>query len=327
MMMDNDWLMTTAIEKRCVLQYTGVENVSEVQNIVRKLKAAGSSAYETLWGENAGYEVAGRNPTWLAQVITHYGLRGIDFTWSNWLFGKDGVTPSETFKEFAYSVRMIRTFYTTGERLPPLSPADAVRRTGPRSWTLECVASTRLLGSFPDAIQGGDPEIAALEGGQTQRILLRFPLGALPKGYIIRHARLVLKRYLDYGDDHSPAKLAVYRVTQPWTEIGASWKESMPGIPWERSGGIAVDCEGRVFAPGVKTIPWACAEVPPYKAAGDSVEWDVTKLAGKLAEGPDYGLMIAVVGQENTNKSFASRRHPDRQMCPVLKVEAAAPDP
>jgi hypothetical protein len=325
-MADNDWLMVTAIEKGCVLQYTGVENAREVQNIVRKLRAAGKNEYATLWGENAGYEVPGRNPIWLAEVSTAYGLRGVDLTWSNWLFARDGVTPNATFQEFAYAARMIRTFSATGRRLRPLLPSDAARSTSPKIWTVGCVASTRLFSSFPAAIQGGDPEIAAVEGVQTQRILLQFALDALPKGSSIRHALLVMRRSPLHDEDLRPATLAIYRVTQPWVAVGASWEEAMPGVPWARPGGAAADREGRLYAPDAKTHPWASVAVPPCKTLGDVVEWDVTNLVGKLVEGPNHGLMIVALGREKINKAFASRGHPDREMRPVLKVEIAVPE-
>ena len=109
LMMDNDWLMETAIKHDCILQYTGVENSEEVGNIVRKLKKMRSDAYKTMWGENAGLERVGLHPMHLADVITKYELRGIDFTWGTWLFDeKDRVTPTETFEEFRQAVEKIR---------------------------------------------------------------------------------------------------------------------------------------------------------------------------------------------------------------------------
>jgi hypothetical protein len=51
----------------------------------------------------------------MGKIITRNRLRGMDFTWSNWLFEKDGTTPSETFEEFERSVRRIRGFYETDE--------------------------------------------------------------------------------------------------------------------------------------------------------------------------------------------------------------------
>jgi hypothetical protein len=325
LMMDNDWLMATAIAKGCELQYTGVENADEVRNIVRKLRSTGSRAYQTMWGENAGDETAGRNPAWLAEVITCYGLRGIDYTWSNWLFEKDGITPSDTMKKFAYSVSMIRAFYTSGKRISPYPPDETAHQTSPGKWTLDCIASTRLMGSFPDVIKGGDPEIAVVEGGQTQRILLQFPMEALPKNCEIRKAMLVMRRYLNYSEDHNTVSLVVYRVTQPWVAVGATWKEAEPGILWSRPGGTADDSRGHTYVRGKKTFPWAAAEAPPYKAMGDTVEWDITELARKLRDGSDYGLMITSAEQVQCNKSFASSAFPDSSMKPKLYIEVNNP--
>ncbi len=133
LMMDNDWLMTTAVAKGCVLQYTGAENATEVGNIVRKLRTAGSDAYATMWAENAGVEAIGRDPEHLAEVITNNGLRGIDYTWSNWLFEKDGVTPTETFGKFASAVRTIinvrgKTDHLTRQGAIDATPSSKTRR-------------------------------------------------------------------------------------------------------------------------------------------------------------------------------------------------------
>ena len=113
LMMDNDWLMKEAIKRGCILQYTGVENAKEVDNIVSKLKAMGQHrAYRTMWGENAGVARVGQHPMQLADVITKYNLRGIDFTWSKWLFDEeDGVTPTPVFEEFRRTVEKIRNHY------------------------------------------------------------------------------------------------------------------------------------------------------------------------------------------------------------------------
>jgi hypothetical protein len=48
----------------------------------------------------------------LADVITKYNLRGVDFTWGKWLFEeKDGVTPTPVFDEFRKTVEKIREHY------------------------------------------------------------------------------------------------------------------------------------------------------------------------------------------------------------------------
>jgi hypothetical protein len=325
LMMDNDWLMRTAVAKGCVLQYTGVENVREVRNIVRKLKAAGSDAYAQMWGENAGIESSGRNPVWLAQVITGCGLRGIDYTWSSWLFERDGATPTATMPRFAYALRMIRAFYSSGRRLAPYLPAEVSRQTAPGRWTLQCVAATRLMGSFPDEIKGDDPEIAAVEGPQTQRMLLRFPMELLPAGCRIRSARLTMRRFRDYGDDRAAAPLAVYRVTQAWESMDATWRDAEAGVRWRRPGGSAADSRGRAYERARALAPWSSATAAPFGRMGDAVEWDVTSLCRSLASGPNHGMMIVVDGTQGANKSFASPAHPDPEMRPALYVEIERP--
>lgn len=323
LMMDNDWLMKTAISKGCILQYTGAENVNEVRNIVRKLQAIGSDAYKYMWGENAGSESAGRNPIWLGEVVTNCGIRGVDYTWSNWLFESDGVTPSKTYKPFEYMVKMIRTFHSTGRMLPPYLKDNVIHLTAPGKWTLDCYESTRIMSSYPDALKATDPEMAVVEGGQTQRILLKFPLEALPKGLKILSARLVLRRYLNYHLNIT-APLAIYRITQPWQAICATWREADLGAPWSRRGGTAEDLNGHPFQDNIQLKPWAITEVPPYTVLGAKVEWDVTNLARKLLEGPDYGMMITVAGDHSCNKSFISTAYNDPSMRPILLVETTS---
>ena len=180
LMMDNDWLMDKALEKGCLLQYTGAENGVEVARIAGKLKARGIPDCRLMWGENAGWEGAGRDPMWLAQVVCAYDLRGVDFTWSSWLFERDHITPSPTYAEFARAAQAIRHCRETGE-LP--DPSDCgvgrVRELAPGRYELTPNADTRLMGSYPDVVKGWDPEIAVVEGGQTQRMLFRFPLERL----------------------------------------------------------------------------------------------------------------------------------------------------
>ncbi len=324
LMMDNDWLMKTAITKGCILQYTGAENVHEVRNIVRKLKAIGSDAYKSMWGENAGSESAGRNPIWLGEVVINCGIRGVDYTWSNWLFENDGVTPSQTYKPFEYMVRMIRAFYATGKMLPPYLKEDVVHRAAPGTWMIDCYESTRIMSAYPDALKATDPEMAVVQGGQTQRILLKFPFESLPNGCKIRSAKLVLHRYLNYHLNIT-APLAIYRVTQPWQAICATWKEADLGVDWTRPGGTAEDAKGRPFRACAHLVPWAITDVPPFTTLGAKVEWDVTKLVRKLMEGTDYGMMIAAWGNQPCNKSFISIAYDDPSLRPILIVETIKP--
>lgn len=249
------------------------------------------------------------------------GIRGVDLTWSNWLFEKDGLTPSATYGRFAHAARMIRTYYAIGRRLAPYPPGEAARPTAPGSWTLACVDSTRLMGSFPDVIKGNDPEIAAVEGAQTQRMLLRFPMELLPAGRRIRRARLVLKRFRNYDDSGSRAVLGIYRVTQPWSGLDADWRHATAGTLWTRPGGTAVDKRGCPYVRGSAVVPWASAEAAPFTKAGDIVAFDVTTLCREMAMVANYGMMIVVDGPRNANESFGSQAHPDPGMRPALYVE------
>ncbi len=321
LMMDNDWLMQTAIDKGCELQYTGVENVDEVRNITRKLRDQGSKAASEMWGENAGNETAGRNPEWLARVITSYGLRGVDFTWSNWLFEKDGTTPSPTFNRFAHAVKMIDTFYRTGKTIPAASAESFVHREPNNAWQLDCTASTRLMSSFPEVIKGSDPEIAAVGDGQMQRMLLKFPIEALPPSARIASATLVMHRYLTYSDDIADETLGVYRVARDWDEIAASWNEARAGATWVHAGGDATGSNDVQYKPDGASTPWAVATAKPFTKVGEAIEWDVTDLVKALVTGPNNGIMVALTHGGHGNKSFASASHADPNMGPVLVIK------
>lgn len=318
LMMDNDWLMFAAAKRGCVLQYTGAENVSEVRSIVQKLKAGGIRAYASMWAENAGVEGAGRNPEWLADEVVAYGLRGVDFTWSNWLFERDGVTPSATYSAFARASRMIHASRQKGYTHVAAPAPDLAREVSPGEWRLQAVVDTRIMDHFPDDIHGADPEIAAVSGSQIQNLLLRFPLELLPKGKPIAKARLILKRDGANDGGGAPCKLNVYRITQFWHESAATWDNSSVDTRWVQPGGAAVGIDDQA---GVSGQPFASAEVPSSAALGDAVEWDVTALVRRLAAGTNHGMMVVVGGKDGAQRSFASREYPDVTLRPTLVVD------
>ena len=70
----------------------------------------------------------------------------------------------------------------------------------------------------------------------------------------------------------------------------------------------------------MKAVPYATTQVPPFKAPGDAVEWDVTELVRSLAAGADHGMMVALSAKAAANKSFASRQHLDPAMRPELRL-------
>lgn len=309
LMVDTDWLIDQALAKGCLLQYTGAENAPEVGRIVAKLKGRGVVDCSLMWAENAGVESAGRDPMWLAQIVCAYGLRGVDFTWSSWLFEGDHITPSPTNAEFAKASAAIRHYRETGE---PPDPSDCgigtVRELAPGRYELTPCADTRLMGSFPDVVKGWDPEIAVVEGGQAQRMLMRFPLDRLPRERPVRSATLTLHSFLDYNDALTVA-VNVYRVTSPWQEYAATWRARTLTASWDRPGGDAAG-------------PYATTVVGPVKP-GEAVEWDISALCREwlTGEAPNYGLMLSLASTEPANKSIAAKEHPDPAMWPRLVVE------
>ena len=314
LMTDNDWLMTFALEQGCVLQYTGAENATEVRRIVAKLKARGSDAYRSLWAENAGFESCGRDPQWLVQVITAFGLRGIDLTWSNWLFENDHVTPSQTFGDFDRACQAMRGFYATGAR--PTFPEPAVAppvAVAPDRLEVACVADTRLLDLFPDSLHGWDTELGVFRGPQQQRSLFRFPLPALPTGTRIRQAVLRLHGVQAY-DGEAVTTLQAWCLTAPWNDRAANWQDRDLEQPWQQPGGeVSGTAQGR---------PWATATAGRL-GPDDIVEFDLTALVQLWLAGtcPNFGVLIRVADDAQAQKSLASRetarpeRRPALQLC------------
>ena len=313
LMTDNDWLMAQALEQGCVLQYTGAENAAEVRRIVTKLKAMGSDAYRSLWAENAGIESCGRDPQWLVRVITAFGLRGIDLTWSNWLFEDDHMTPSRTFRDFDQACQAMRRFYATGARPDFAEPVPAAPiAVAPGRFDLTCAADTRLLDLFPDSLHGWDAELGVFRGPQQQRSLFRFALAGLPAGWSIRRAVLRLHGFQVY-DGEAPTTLQAWSLTAPWSERAASWQERDLEQPWQNPGGdVGGVAEGR---------PWATASAGRL-GADDVVELDLTALVRAWAAGtcPNYGVLIRVAEEALAQKSLASREAVRPECRPVLQL-------
>ncbi|MBD3173667.1 MAG: DNRLRE domain-containing protein, partial [Armatimonadia bacterium] len=313
LMMDNDWLMARALERGCVLQYTGSENAGEVARILRKLRLMGHADPTILWGENAGVAPAGRNPRWLAEVVTHYGLRGLDYTWDSWLWAPDAVTPSDTYPEFVEAAGHLRAAPPGPQDTPlHLAGPPRLRQPEPGVYELEPIADTRLLSLYPDTVKGFGPELAAVAGWQEQHALLRFPIEGLPGDAAIESAALVLTGVGSYGDSE-PIAVEVRAVTAPWEESGASWLARSVHRDWEDAGGQA----GPVST---------SAEVTATEA-GSVWRWDVTDLVDAWGAGrlPNHGLMLALPDGADGIKSFASREHPDAGVRPVLRCRLNAP--
>jgi len=102
-MCDSEFLLETARHENCWLQYTGSECEPEVAYLTGYMRQHNFSI--PMWGENAGGPIEAIDPSHLADVILKYGLFGLDYVHSYYVFEKDGCTPNTIFPQLkaAYS--------------------------------------------------------------------------------------------------------------------------------------------------------------------------------------------------------------------------------
>lgn len=109
-MADSMFLIDIANQKRCWLQYTGVENGPEVDRLRAYLDKKGYKGIE-MWGENAGYYAFAQDPEALAKIIMRDRLYGLDLTHGHYLFEADGVTPNAAIPKLKKAFEMINSYW------------------------------------------------------------------------------------------------------------------------------------------------------------------------------------------------------------------------
>lgn len=133
LMVDNEYLMKLADSYGCILQNTGFENIQEVRLMKQRMIASGID-YTTVWGENAGTFNAAKDPLYLAKIVIDENLWGLDYTHTRFLFENDAVTPNGRLPWLAEAGRLIRQYYSTGEK-PDFSvyshDPDSIKYKGP----------------------------------------------------------------------------------------------------------------------------------------------------------------------------------------------------
>ncbi len=112
LMTDSSWLIQTAAQMGCVLQYTGAENRPEVKHLRAVLNASGLKNV-AFWAENAGVVEAARDPLTLADIVIKNDLIGLDFTHSHFAFAANHITPNAIFKELAQAFALIHRHNAT----------------------------------------------------------------------------------------------------------------------------------------------------------------------------------------------------------------------
>lgn len=102
---DNEYAVTLAAEKGCVLQYTGITGTDGLR-LTREFMYENGYGSIPVFGENAGDPGAAGNPKFLADIIVDYSLFGIDYTHSHYLYEEDG-TPSRIHKALVSQLPVI----------------------------------------------------------------------------------------------------------------------------------------------------------------------------------------------------------------------------
>lgn len=98
---------------------------------------------------------------------------------------------------------------------------------------------TFINGAFPGLNYGGGAEliVRAASATESYRVLVQFDLSSIPSGATVTSATLKLY-YYEWGTaDPVGRTIWGYRLTQSWTEMGASWLQYDGTNSWSSSGG------------------------------------------------------------------------------------------
>ena len=142
------------------------------------------------------------------------------------------------------------------------------------------------------------------ESGKEYHGLLQFDLSSIPTGSTIRSA--ILELYNNNSSSSSDS-IGVHRITQEWTESGATWIERRAGDDWGAPGG-----------------DFDATQTAAFDAVGTG--WrsvDITSLAQEWLNGsyPNYGLLLAAeIAPGNDVNEFTSSDDGDASLHPKLTI-------
>jgi hypothetical protein len=136
------------------------------------------------------------------------------------------------------------------------------------------------------------------------RSLVLFDISSIPKGTKIKKATLELTVVLD-GFNPSRLPMGIYRITEAWDELGASWFEASSGTFWSEPGGAALGVNGQLL-----DAPYATNTDTgePINDIPAKLNWDVTSLITEWVSGkfPNHGLMVKT--ESGDNRAFCKTR-------------------
>jgi len=191
--------------------------------------------------------------------------------------------------------------------LIPLSDVNAA------TVTLTPPTADTYLDTYNSNQNYGGSSTINVEGGSTlvykQRTLLKFDLSSIPSGTIITKATLRLHAS-GYWTPITDQTLTVYRVTEDWVEMQATWNDRMTSTAWSPSAGGTWTTTGSVTQTAVSSGP---------------ISWDVTQIVKAWIESGEnnFGFLIKLTDESGTNywQQFASSTYYDIDSRPVLEID------
>ncbi len=186
--------------------------------------------------------------------------------------------------------------------------------------SLPTIKDTRLLTFSSGTNYGSDVIFSTYNAGPAneQTSVLEFDLSSIPAGDVITGATLNLWGDQSFGTGVSTTN--IYRVTNPWAEMQATWLVRQTGVPWSSSGGDAVGTTG-------------VANTNPYASwTGNQItQWyafDITQLVSEWHTGTNtnYGLLMR--GPTTNRLIYSSKENGFVNNRPSLTVtHEAVPEP
>jgi hypothetical protein len=107
LMSDSEFILDTAAEKNCWLQFTGFNDFIESAYINEYMKKHNYKDVQ-IWGENAGYFEIAKDPVSLAKIVISNDYWGMDYIFIKYAFEPDRMTPNFVYPKLKQAYNMIR---------------------------------------------------------------------------------------------------------------------------------------------------------------------------------------------------------------------------
>lgn len=106
---ENEFIVQMADKYDCLLQFTGLPGIEPLKQVRQWMYAEGYG-HIPVFGENYADYASSCDPEALYQVIEDFHLAGLDYTFTQFLYEEDGVTPSAIYPPMAETLPKIEAF-------------------------------------------------------------------------------------------------------------------------------------------------------------------------------------------------------------------------